>query len=381
MIKIGIDIRNIGKKRTGDEAVFFNLVKNLALIDSENEYFLFTDITDTLILQSIGVDLGVAVKNNFKIISLKTFNKFTWNFWTLPMYLRHNPIDIYQTQYITPFFVPKKIKIITIIHDISFNFFPKLIKFPDLLFLKIFIPISLKRADKILGVSKFTRNEIIDFYKVDPGKVDWIYNAVGDNFFEKITKEHLEAVREKYNLPEKFILYLGTLQPRKNIASLVKAFAGIKEKVPEAKLVLAGNQKGANFDKKIDTAIKKNNLENSVIFSGFIDEKDKPAIFRLATVFCYPSLYEGFGIPILEAMSQGTPVLVSDIPSLREVAKDSALFFDVEDIADFQKKLYTIFIDKNLRETLVNFGLERVQIFSWKESAEKISEIYDNLLK
>jgi glycosyltransferase involved in cell wall biosynthesis len=381
MHKIGIDIRNIGKKRTGDEAVFFNLVKNLALIDTENEYQLFTDITDTTILHSMVVNLGIESKNNFKIISLKTANKFTWNFWTLPRYLRKNPLDIYQTQYITPLFVPKKIKIITIIHDISFNFFPRLIKFSDLLFLKIFIPISLKRADKILGVSKFTRNEIMDFYKMDPEKVDWIYNAVGDNFLEKITQEQLNVVRKKYSLPEKFILYLGTLQPRKNIPSLVNAFADIREKLPEAKLVLAGNRKGANFDKKIEKVIKKNNLDDSVIFPGFIEEKDKPAIFKLATVFCYPSLYEGFGIPILEAMSQGTPVLASNIPSLREVARDGALFFDVEDLADFQKKLYTIYNDKNLRNTLVNFGLERVQIFSWKKSAEKIHEIYKNLLE
>jgi glycosyltransferase involved in cell wall biosynthesis len=380
MIKIGIDIRNIGKKRTGDEAVFFNLVKNLALIDSENEYSLFTDITDASILQSIGVSLGIEEKNNFKIISLKNINKFTWNFWTLPRYLRKNPVDIYQTQYITPFFVPKKIKIITIIHDISFNFFPRLIKFSDLLFLKIFIPISLKRADKILGVSKFTRDEIIDFYKIDPEKADWIYNAVGDNFFHPIAPERLNAIREKYNLPEKFFLYLGTLQPRKNITALIGAFAGIKEKLPEVKLVLAGNRSGRNFDKQIDKAIAKNKLKDSIIFPGFIGEADKPAIFKLATVFCYPSLYEGFGIPILEAMSQCTPVLASDIPSLREVAKDSASFFDVEDLADFQEKLYTIFIDKNLRDTLTNFGLERVQIFSWKKSAEKTLEIYDNLI-
>ena len=139
---IGIDIRNIGKKRTGDEVVFFNLTKTLAKIDMENEYKLFTDIIDTTVLQYIGVSLGIDNKKNFKIISLKTKNKFTWNFWTLPKYLRKNLVDIYFTQYITPWFVPKKIKIATIIHDISFNFYPQFIKFWDLFFPLIYLALK-----------------------------------------------------------------------------------------------------------------------------------------------------------------------------------------------------------------------------------------------
>ena len=176
-MRIGIDIRNIGKKRTGDEMVFFNLVKNLAEIDNENNYKLFTDINNKETVVDIKKRLGIENKDNFEIISLKSSSKFIWNFWTLPNYLRKNPVDIYHTQYITPFFVSKKInhhtknphkrlwnnllvmlhlrksgvgvKIITIVHDISFNFYPRFIKFLDLFFLKILIPMSLRRADKV----------------------------------------------------------------------------------------------------------------------------------------------------------------------------------------------------------------------------------------
>jgi glycosyltransferase involved in cell wall biosynthesis len=182
IMKIGIDIRNIGKKRTGDEAVFFNLVKNLANIDSKNDYFLFTDITGKVILQKIIAELGIANKPNFKIISLKCPNKFIWNAWILPGYLKNSPVDVYHTQYITPFFVPKKVKIITTIHDISFNFFPRFIKWRDLFFLKTLIPTSLKKADKIIAVSQFTKGEIIKYYKINPNKVEVVCNAVGDNF-------------------------------------------------------------------------------------------------------------------------------------------------------------------------------------------------------
>ena len=126
-MKIGIDIRNIGKKRTGDEVVFFNLVKNLAQIESQNEYHLFTDIIKEVELSEIKKSLNIADKKNFKVIPLKCPNKFVWNAWTLPQYLKKNPVDVYHTQYIVPFFVSQKIKIITTIHDVSFNAFPELI--------------------------------------------------------------------------------------------------------------------------------------------------------------------------------------------------------------------------------------------------------------
>ena len=181
-MRIGIDIRLIGKKRTGDEVVFFNLVKNFARIDSKNNYHLFTDVTDRETLEAIKQLLGIERKENFKIVALKPPNRFAWNFWTLPNYLRKNPVDIYHTQYITPWFVPRHTKIITIIHDISFNLFPQFIKKSDLFFLKTLIPISLRRADKIIGVSQFTRDEIIKYYKTNPEKVECVYNSIADDF-------------------------------------------------------------------------------------------------------------------------------------------------------------------------------------------------------
>lgn len=378
-MKIGIDIRMIGKKRTGDEAVFFNLVKNLAQIDSQNNYWLFTDITENDTLEKIKKNLDIVNKDNFEIIALKTLNKFTWNFWTLPKYLRKNPADIYLTQYITPFFVPKKIKIFNIIHDISFNFYPQLIKFSDLFFLKILIPMSLRRADKIIAVSEFTKNEIEKYYKIAPEKIVVAYNAVGDNFSEEISPEKMPGIREKYSLPEKFILYLGTMQPRKNLPILIEAFGKIRQKFPEIKLVLAGG-KGHNYDTKIDTAIKETSLEESVIFLGFIDEEDKPTIYKLAEIFCFPSLYEGFGIPILEAMAIGTLVIASEIPPHKEIADDSVLFFDPKNSDDLAEKLTKLLENTELKTALIKKGKERAQKFSWTKSAEKILDFFQDSL-
>lgn len=377
-MKIGIDIRNIGKKRTGDEVVFFNLVKNLALIDSKNNYQLFTDTCDFEVLKKIKNDLGIEDRNNFEIISLKTKNKFSWNFWTLPRYLRKNPIDSYLTQYITPFFVSRKIKILTIIHDVSFRVFPKLIKFSDLFFLRILIPLSLKRADKIIAVSQFTQNEIVKYYKIDPEKIDYIYNAVSDSFSTQIfSKEELEKIKQKYSLPKNFILYIGTLQPRKNIPLLIRAYAKIKNQLSEVKLVLAGGR-GHNYDKRIDETIQNCALgKDTVIFPGFIPEDDKKALMLLASCFCFPSLYEGFGIPILEAFSAGLPCIVSDILPHKEVAGNAAVYFSPNNSDDLSQKILNLISDENFKKILKNNAQKRLDIFLWEKTARKILEIFE----
>ena len=382
-MKIGIDIRNIGKKRTGDEVVFLNLTKNLARIDQENEYKLFTDTKNQEKLDEIRKNLEIENKNNFEIISLKSGNKFVWNFWTLPNYLRKNPVDIYLTQYITPWFVSKKIKIITIIHDISFNFYPQFIKKTDLFFLKKLIPRSLKRADKVLTVSRFTQDEIVKYYKIDPKKVDWFHNAVSEDFLgQDISDRKIKTVREKYKLPEKYILYIGTLQPRKNIPALIEAFTLLKlepvMKNNPIRLVIAGG-KGYNYDKLIDQLVKKNNLAEDVYFPGYINEEDKAALMKGADIFVFPSFYEGFGLPIVEAMSLGVPIIASDIPSHREIARDSALFFNPKVSGELAQKLRELLNNSVERSSLSERGIAQSQKFSWEESARKILSVFSKM--
>lgn len=380
-MRIGIDIRNIGKQRTGDETVFFNLVKNLAEIDNSNEYLLFTDIAGENIIQELKKKLAIENKENFKIIFLNCSNKFVWNIWTLPAYLRKSPVDVYHTQYITPFFVSKNIKIVTHIHDISFLAYPEFIKKSDLFFLKNLIPGSIRRADKVIAVSEFTKNEIIKYYKTDPGKIEVVYNAVGEDFLKSdYSGSELFEIRKKYNLPEEFILYIGTLQPRKNIPILIQSFARIKEKIPEVKLVLAGNRNAHNFDDDIDNKIEELKISGSIIFPGFVDEEDKSALFQLAKAFVFPSLYEGFGIPILEAFASRVPVLTSDIPVHNEIIQNAAVFFDPESLDDLSEKLYNSLVNQNLRDNLIDLGFQRVKFFSWKKSSEKMLEIYRELI-
>jgi len=381
-MKIGIDIRLIGKNRTGDEAYFFNLVKNLAVAGKENEYYLYIDRDpekDTALKKEISkLELG----NSFKIVFINSPNRFWWNLWALPAYLKKNPVDIFHTQYIAPFWLPKNIKLVLTIHDISFNFFPQHIKKSDLFFLKTLIPRSVKRADKIITVSESEQQRIIKFYKIAPEKIEFAYNGVNfERFNHKYSNSEKEEIREKYNLPEKFLLYVGTLQPRKNIPALVETLKAYLDKYPDKniKLLIAGNRQAHNFDRKIDEAVGKYNLQSSVIFPGWIEESDKPIIYQLASCFVFPSLYEGFGIPIIEAMAAGIPVVSSNKSSLLEVGKDAAVFVDPANHAEFAEKIHEALTNENLRNNLVQRGKKVAREYSWQKTAEKVLKVYKSV--
>ncbi len=381
-MRIGIDIRLIGKKQTGSEVYFFNLVKNLAEIDKKNEYHLLTDRDpkkDEQLAKRIGeLNLGA----NFKIETVACANRFAWNFFALARHLRKNPVDIFHTQYIVPFFVPAKIKVVTTIHDISFNYFPEYIRKADLIFLKTLIPKSIKRANKIITVSQNEQRQIMDFYKVPAEKIDFTYNGVD---FERFSRDGGSAkngeVRKKYGLPEKFWLYVGTLQPRKNIPALVEALNAYAEKYPDEnrKLVIVGNRKAHNFDKKIDEAIEKRGLQKNVIFPGWVEDEDLPTFYKLADCFVFASLYEGFGIPIIEAMSAGIPVVSSDKSCMSEVGGGAAIFADPANHGEFAEKIHEVIADENLRNNLVQKGIELAKSYTWQSTAQKTLEIYKSV--
>jgi glycosyltransferase involved in cell wall biosynthesis len=247
----------------------------------------------------------------------------------------------------------------------------------DLFFLDLLIPRSIRRSDKIIAVSQFTKNEIIKYYKVSADKIEVVFNST--NFTEQdLTEDLRKTIQSKYVLPDEYILYIGTLQPRKNIPLLIEAYERIKNKIPNIKLVLAGNRKAHNFDKKIDEVLSKNNLKNDIVFPGFIDTVDKKVVYKMAKVYVFPSFYEGFGIPILEAMSQGVPVLASDIAPHREVGIDADIYFNPNSVDNLSDMLYNICVDKEKRESLIELGLAKSKQFSWKESAQKMLNLFNS---
>lgn len=385
-MKIGIDIRNIGRQRTGDEVVFLNLVRELLKLDTKNEYLLFLDYRTGEELRELRMRLSaIDGRKGVRFISLPASNKFDWNAWWLPRYLRAHVVDVYHTQYIVPFFVPRRTKVITHIHDVSFRAYPEYIGWFDRWFLSLLIPRSLRRADIIVTPSEFTKREITKYYSVPEEKMVVIHNAVAPGFFleevEAMDRGRADVVRDKYRLPQRFLLYVGTLQPRKNIPLLLEAFDHFRKRCQgeDVKLVLVGNRNGHHFDVRIDETISRLGIGREVLFPGFIEQEDLPIVMRLAMLFVFPSYYEGFGIPILEAMSQGVPVVAADIPALREAGGDAALFAPPQESGRFADALQEAYLSDSVRTTLRMKGYEQAQRFSWERSARDLLAVYEKI--
>jgi glycosyltransferase involved in cell wall biosynthesis len=374
-----IDIRLLGKQRTGDEAVFFNLTKEMLAMDREHSYLLLTDECDPQKIAILQVRLNCVGQKNVRIVSLPGKNRFIWNLIVVPWFLFTERVDTYHTQYILPLVIPHRTKVLLHIHDISFRVFPALINWKDRLFLKLLIPRSLRRATTILVPSQFTRDEIVREYGIPMGKIAVIPNALNEQFLSPV-QQSLESVQKKYALPQRFILYIGTLQPRKNIPFLIRSFAQVHKRIPDMNLVLVGNRQGHHVDQlSIERAIREADVADDVFFPGYVAEQDLPAVLRSATAFVFPSRYEGFGIPLLEAFSQGVPVAAADIPVLREVAGEAALYFDPTSIADCQEKMYTLCTDTDQRMKGASLGKNRVSLFSWRQSALSLLAVYGEM--
>jgi glycosyltransferase involved in cell wall biosynthesis len=375
MKKIAIDIRNIGKGRTGDEVVFFELVRNLAIIDQDNEYKLLIDKRSKKEIQQITNDLGIYQKKNFSIIQLNTGNKFIWNGWKMAEYCAQEKIDIYHTQYIIPFFLPASTKIITHIHDVSFKVHKELISKKDAFFLNYLIPRVVRKSDKIIAVSQFTKDEIIKYYEVNENKIEVVYNAVN---IEDKNKDFMQ-IKQKYKLPEKYILAIGTMQPRKNIPFLIKSFAQLSQQKKDINLVLVG-KKAHNFDNTISKTIEQfPEIKKKIFFTGYVDENDKFGIFQNAKLFVSPSVYEGFGVPILEAFEAGTLAVISDIEPYREVGGEGVIYFDPYNIDQCVKTLYDSLDNDKMKELVLENARLQKNRFSWLESTKKLKDIYETI--
>ncbi len=381
MKTIAIDIRLIGRNRTGDEAVFRNLVRGMLAIDRTDRYLLLTDRTDgesrRLICEAVGAD-GM-LPDNAEIVTLASPNRYAWNFFTVPMFLLRRKVDIFHTQYILPVFVPKRTRIVTHIHDVSFRAFPEYVGWADRLFLSVFIPGTMRRSDLIVSPSRFTKNEIVSLYGVPAERIAVVSNAVDGSFLSAPTPDDLVRAASRNGLPESFVLSVGTMQPRKDIPTLLRAFAGVGKEFPGLKLVLVGGRGGRHYDATIDAVIRENDLSDRVVFPGYVPQEDMSALYALARVFVFPSRYEGFGIPLLEAFAAGTPVIASDIPPLREVGGDAPIFFRPGDIAVLRESLYTLLIDEQAHARRKRAGTDRLGEYSWARSAGDMLAQYAEL--
>lgn len=294
-----------------------------------------------------------------------------WSQIFLPLKLfMQKDIDVFfSPAHYTPRFCP--VPLVTTIHDLSYFYYPEEFLRKDLYKLQNWTKRAIEQSKKIIAVSKNTKKDILKFYQIPEEKVEVIYNG-----FEKSVspnKSTIKSTLEKYGLKsEKYILYVGTLQPRKNLTILIDGFQKISETEKDWKLVLVG-KKGWLYDDvySLVTAVK---LKDKVIFTDYIPDEEVAALYMQAFCFVLPSLYEGFGIPILEAMSYGCPVITSINSSLPEIGGDACLYLTPNDVHDLVEEIESL-KDEKLRSDMIKKGKERVKQFSWEKSAKETLEV------
>ncbi len=276
-------------------------------------------------------------------------------------------------------------KKICTIHDLAFKRYPETVNLKTRKFLEYRIKKTIKRADKIVVVSKFTADELMELYEVPSEKIKVIYNGVDFNLYnENLSKAEIDAVLEKRELTDgKYFFYLGTIEPRKNIYRMVGAYAKcvsrLKAEGKEVPRLVLGGKLGWYYDEILER-IKSESIEDNIRLLGYVDENEKPALYSGALAFLFPSLYEGFGLPIAEAMACGTPVLTSNSTSLVEIAGNSAVLCDPLSEDEMAEGMYRLATDPTLRETLSKAGVSRAKEFDWDASAESLYELYKTVL-
>ncbi len=268
-------------------------------------------------------------------------------------------------------------KIISTIHDVnhitlSDNFSVLRKNYAKVLYLN-----AIKRSKEIITVSQFSKSEIVHNFNIVDHKINVITNGVNTELFAKNT-----ASRLSIELPENYILFVGSVKPHKNLLTLLKAYNLLDEqKKVNYRLVILGKKEGFNTaDKKVKSFIKNNKLEDLVFFTGYLEDIEVPIVYRRAKLFVLPSLYEGFGLPVLEAMASSVPVISSNIESLKEVGGDAAVYFDSKSESDLKEKIEKLLNNKSIRDDYVTKGKKRIENFKWEKSAEKHIEIFNELM-
>lgn len=292
----------------------------------------------------------------------------------LPKYLKKNRADIYHSpSYVLPFQI--KTPSVLTIHDVITFDYPKLCQWESVLYFRTVLPRSVKQAKKIIAVSHTVKQDIIRRFKVDEAKIAVIYHGVAPEF--KPTPNRNKML-ERHGIPQKYILFIGNIEPKKNLERLLRAFSQLVKKynIPH-KLVLAG-KKGWKYA-SLFKEVKHQGLSHKVIFTGYFPAKELPVLYSNADLFMFPSLYEGFGIPPLEAMACGTPVVVSNKGALPEITGGLCPQVDPYNEDDIAVKMYRLLTDPKLRQQTIQNSKEWAKQFTWEKTAHQTLQVYQEV--
>ncbi|MDZ7898923.1 MAG: glycosyltransferase family 1 protein [Arcicella sp.] len=362
VMKIGFDAKRAFHNNTGLGNYSRFIIEALLKYVPQNECFAYTPKLSKR-------DLGI------KTILPK--NKFLWRTWLIKNNLQRDSIQIYHgLSNELPFGkIPNGIKTVVTIHDLIFERYPRLYPFFDTLIYKIKFRYACRNADIIIAVSEQTKRDIIEFYGTNPDKIKVIYQDCDKAFQVKLSSEKVKEVTEQYEIKKKYILSVGSIIERKNQANLVAAFHQLN--LSNYQLVLVGGR--SKYQEQIEKYIKGNNIPNVNILNK-VPFQDLPALYQGASLFVYPSFFEGFGIPIVEALHSGVPVVAATGSCLEEAGGAGALYANPDNIDDLADKMITVLANKDLQKQLIQAGQKHVQQFGAERIAGRLNEIYQELI-
>ena len=370
---IAIDAHSVGAQLGGNESYITNLIESLADIDSVNRYTLYVTKPEA----------AKRFANRWPNFTLRTTLPHTPLVrvpLTLSAELRRHPVDLLHVQFTAPPFCP--CPVVASIHDLSFEHLPETFKRRSRMQLRLTVRQTARKAARILALSEYSRSDIIETYGIEPDRVSVIPPAAPGHFAPVTDAVELARVRRNYGIEDEYILSVGSIQPRKNLARLIAAYASLRRLRPQAKLpqlVLVG-KKAWLFDETLRAATE-HGLTSVIIFTGYVPEADLPALYSGARCFIYPSYFEGFGLPVLEAMQCGTPVIAGNRTSLPEVVGDAGLLVDPFDEQALALAMARVIENSDLAAELCVKGLKRAREFSWQKTARMTIEVYEQAVK
>lgn len=363
-MRIGIDARVLFGPHTGDRTYLLNLLRQFAQMDLPHQFFLFSDRWG---------NLPFDLPPNFRPVLLPKISPRLYTAILLPRACSTYRVDLLHVQYIAPLFAP--CPIVTTVHDVHWRRFPETFPIKDRVLMEIFLPLTFHRASAIITDSKASRNDLVQFFRVPPSKLHVVYLAAEEQFFVRLSGDERRTVLSRYGLTEGYLLFVGVIQPRKNLERLLHAFAFLRPKIECHPFVIVG--KLGWQTQRLFQLVSELKLGDCVKFTGYVPDEDLPAIYQGAKVFAYPALWEGFGLPVLEAMASGVPVLTSATSSLGEIAENAAVLVDPLSVKSIFDGLHQLLVDEKLRDELSQRGLERARQFSWLKTAQETLQVYE----
>ncbi len=367
-MKIAINARELLKGRMeGIGRYIFETTRRMVLDHPEDEFYFFFDRA---------YDPSFIFADNVKPIVVHPQARhpilwYLWFEWGVPYYLKKHNIDVF---YSGDTYVSMKTSVPTLIvcHDIAYKHYPNHLRASHKKYYQNNFPKFHKKADHIVAVSNFTKQDIVSTYDIEPDKVTIGYNATPKGF-KPLEEDEKKKIKGELTKGNPYFIYVGSLHPRKNVVNLIKAFDIFKkEQGTDHKLVLVGRMawKNEELKKTYETTTHR----DDIIFTGHISNEQLPRYLAAAEALTYVSVFEGFGIPILEGMSSGTPVITSNVSSMPEVAGDAALLIDPHDPSSIANGMQEVISNTQLREDMISKGFERTKEFSWKKTADHIYE-------